>query len=342
MRRNEVQENLTSVYLGGGTPSLLPANLLIRFFRELQNIWDFSTVTEFTAEANPGTISSQWLNAAAEIGVNRLSLGMQAAQDRLLNLLGRIHHFPDVVHAIELARYSGIDNLNLDLIFGIPSQSLHEWEETVNAALSLSPRHLSAYGLIPEEGTPLYEDLEHRVLCLPDSNTERNMYDIVKKIASDHGFLQYEISNFSLPGYECRHNIGYWTQVQYIGLGISSASMTGAYTDANGFSCIRSVNPNTFDSYEALIKSKRTGIEQQLIKPAESRFETMMLALRMNRGISEQTFMRMHGVSIDKCFGQQLRLMENRGLMKHEDKRWKLTERGFDIQNSILVELMDG
>ena len=339
-RKNEVSEPIRTVYLGGGTPSLLPAGIFSKLLAGLRDIFDFSQVTEFTSEANPGTVTGEWLHSAVDSGINRLSLGMQAKQDHILSLLGRIHRFEDVVLSVEMARKSGIGNISLDLIFGIPGQTVAEWRDTLDAALSLHPDHISAYGLIPEEGTPLYCDLEKRLLELPDPDVERLMYDEAISIFSDNGLYQYEISNFARKGFECRHNIGYWTQIPYIGLGVSAASMTNIAAGPNGISYTRRTNPDSGEHYRRMIINHFSPPSVQQITPAEARFETMMLGLRMNDGIGEETFSRMHGMPVNQCFGNLEDLL-HKGLLLHKDGRWKMTRRGFDIQNSILVELME-
>ena len=303
-------------------------------------MFGLDAVCEFTAEANPGTVTEKWLDTAVALGVNRLSLGMQAYQPEMLLLLGRIHQFEDVSASVSLARKAGISNISLDLIFGIPTQETDDWDRTTDAALSLNPDHISAYGLIPEPGTPLFADLENGLLSLPDPDEERRMYDLFIRKAAASGYCQYEVSNFARKTFECRHNIGYWTQVPYLGLGVSAASMTGLCMNENGMSYRRSVNPDTLDAYKNMIASGLSPV-QETISPAEARFETVMLGLRMNRGVSESDFFSKHGVTMDQCFGEKLEKMKKLGLMLHENGTWKLSARGFDIQNSILVELMD-
>ena len=340
-RKKEISDPVSTVYIGGGTPSLLSPALFYRLVSGLRRIFDFERVTEFTTEANPGTVTGEWLDSAVSCGVNRLSLGMQAAQDHLLSQLGRIHCFEDVRHSVSLARAAGINNLSLDLIFGIPNQRIQDWTDTLESALSLHPEHISAYGLIPEEGTPLYKDLEKGTLTLPDPDDERMMYDDALKRLSMNGFYQYEISNFARKGYECRHNIGYWTQIPYIGIGVSAASMTDITADGNGMSYIRRTNPDSLDAYREMVINHVLSASVESIDPAESRFETMMLGLRMNSGVSESDFLQKHAVTAESIFGSRLRMLEKKGLMTHEHGCWNLTRRGFDIQNSILVELMD-
>ena len=340
IRKNDAAEPFTTVYIGGGTPSLFPPILLSKMIRGIREVWDLDTVQEFTIEANPGTVTKEWIDTALSLGINRLSLGMQAYQERLLYLLGRIHRFEDVVTSVSAARSSGFGNISIDLIFGIPTQTMEEWSQTVKSVISLHPEHISAYGLIPEEGTPLYRDLEKGLLALPDPDDERQMYDLAIRKTAEAGYKQYEISNFSIASYECRHNIGYWTQVPYIGLGVSAASMTGVRCCSEGTEYERSVNPNTMIEYEKMINEGMKS-PSETISSSEARFETMMLGLRMNRGVSERFFQTMHHISIESCYGKKLKEMENHGLMLLENGSWKLTARGFDIQNSILVELMD-
>ena len=340
-RLDEFSEPLQTVYIGGGTPSLLPPSLFGSLIRNLRKRISFDQVIEFTAEANPGTVTKQWLDIAAESGVNRISFGMQAGQNELLNALGRIHCFEDVLHSVELARSSGISNISLDLIFGIPAQSKEQWTETLEAALSIEPQHISAYGLIPEEGTPLFDDIEHHRLFLPEPEEEREMYDIALKMLNVHGLRQYEISNFSKPGYESIHNIGYWTQIPYVGLGASAASMTGMCRKKEGMSYIRKNNPPGLADYQEAVAGNSGLIETEFITPDMARYETIMLGLRMNRGINPEHFEEMHGKSLDECYGMKLKKLKEKGLLAFGNSSWKLTRRGMDIQNAVLVELMD-
>ena len=330
---------METVFLGGGTPSLLPPEELHRLLSGLRDIFDIAPDAEFTSEANPGTLDPAWLDAAVAGGVNRLSLGMQAYQPSLLETLGRIHDFTQVEASVRMARAEGIHNLSLDLMFGLPGQTVAMWRETLDAALSLSPTHLSCYGLIPEEGTPLKRDLDAGILSLPDEEAERQMYDDTLTILSHHGFEQYEISNFALPGYACRHNLGYWRQVPYLGLGASAAS---CMDELNGSAYVRSTNPPGLRDY--LDMMQRYSWQTRTVEPVSSNeavFETMMLGLRTTRGVSEDAFQRMHGQSLDVVYGERLRMLEAQGLLRHADGYWRLTRRGMDVQNSVLVTLMD-
>lgn len=338
----ETAEAIETVYFGGGTPSLLPASLLLRLMRGLADIFSLSHVIEWTVEANPGTLTSNWLDAALEGGMTRLSLGMQASQDHLLRFLGRIHTMEDVRSSVKLIRQAGVRNLNLDLIFGIPGQSAYHWLETLSAACSLNPEHISAYGLIPEEGTPLWQDLQAEKYFLPDPETERAMYGDLLSFLSARGFLQYEISNFARPGLSCRHNIGYWIQKPYLGLGLSAASMLGITRLHGGITYLRRTNTSRMDTYLQGVKNmKPVYTEETRVSPEEAQFETMMLGLRLNQGVSAEDFFRMHGITLESRYGDKLRKLQNDGLLMENLGRWKLTRKGMDLQNTALVELMD-
>lgn len=340
-RRTEPEGRIDTVYIGGGTPSLLPANELNRMIEGLRPLLPMNSVSEFTIEANPGTVTENWLKTAHDSGINRISFGMQALQSNLLSILGRIHLFSDVIESVSSARKAGIIHINLDLMFGIPGQTFSDWCETLKAAADLCPDHISAYGLIPEENTPMFEDLKEHHLFLPDPELERDMYDYLIEFLSSIGYMQYEISNFSRPGSQCQHNIGYWTQIPYLGLGVSAVSMNMIRKGGHGMIYERSSNPCDLNSYRQSILNGTPESAKETISPSEARFETMMLGLRMNQGVDENRFMSIHGVSLEQVYGKKLSFFEKQKLMTHENGCWKMTRRGFDIQNSILVELME-
>ncbi|MGN1019143.1 MAG: radical SAM family heme chaperone HemW [Aristaeellaceae bacterium] len=330
---------MDTVFLGGGTPSLLPPAELSRLLSGLKDVFALAPDAEFTSEANPGTLTPAWLDAAVAGGVNRLSLGMQAFQPSLLKTLGRILDFPQVEASVRMARAAGIRNLSLDLMFGLPGQTAAMWRETLDAALSLSPTHLSCYGLIPEEGTPLKRDLDAGVLSLPEEEAERQMYDLALTLLARRGFEQYEISNFALPGHACRHNLGYWRQVPYLGLGVSAAS---CMDERDGNAYVRTCNPSGLRDYLDMVR--REDWQARTVEPVTAHdavFETMMLGLRTTRGVSEESFLQMHGLTMDEMYGARLRQLEAQGLLQHMEGCWRLTRRGMDVQNSVLVALMD-
>ena len=341
-RIREVTEPFTSVYIGGGTPSLILPSLLDSFIHHLKVILPLESIQEFTIESNPGTLTEDFIRTCIALGINRFSLGMQSADNGILKNLGRIHSYADVINSVRLLNQLNVNNYNLDLMFGIPSQTMEIWTDTLNKAISLKPAHISAYGLIPEEGTPLFRALQSGATSLPSPDLERDMYDTALTVLEKAGYRQYEISNFARENRECIHNIGYWDQTPYMGLGVSAASMQIIGKTENGLNCVRKTNPETLDGYMLLVKNHESDrLHTDFISPEEARFETMMLALRMNRGISESRFFDLHRIHIDDCYGPSLKKMEENGLMIHQDASWKLTRRGMDIQNSILLDFMD-
>jgi oxygen-independent coproporphyrinogen-3 oxidase len=315
-----------TIFLGGGTPSLLDTLQVTRILEALRESFPVDEGAEITCECNPGTLTTPFARAARQAGVNRLSMGAQATQARLLRLIGRSHHWENVIASVEIARQAGFDNLSLDLMFGLPSQTVSDVRETLEAALSLTPTHLSGYGLIVEEGTPICSEIAVGRLALPDEEVEREMYELARQTLAEHGFHQYEISNFAREGHACRHHVGCWTRVPYLGFGCA----------AHGFfeEC-RTMNPSQLDAYLAGEEPKTEQISKE-----EARFESMMLGLRMTRGVKDEDFTRMHGMSIREAFGERLDQPINGGLLEWHDGALRLTRLGMDLQNSVLVDLM--
>ena len=317
-----------TIFFGGGTPSLLDEFQIARILDALRKAFPVAANAEITCECNPGTfVTSGFARAIREAGINRLSLGAQAKQTRLLQLIGRIHDWEQAIASIEIARAAGFENINLDLMFGIPSQTVADLQETLAAAMELSPTHLSCYGLIVEEGTPIEREIRAGKLALPTDEVEREMYELVRQTLAEHGFEQYEISNFATGMYTCRHNIGCWTRMPYLGFGCAAHSF---------FDECRTMNPATLDAYLA---NEPPQIEQ--IPQEEARFESLMLGLRMTRGVKDEDFTRMHGLSIRDAFGQKLDRPTAAGLIEWHDGALRLTRLGMDLQNSVLVDLME-
>jgi oxygen-independent coproporphyrinogen-3 oxidase len=315
-----------TIFLGGGTPSRLDEFQVTRILDALCETFPIQEGAEITCECNPGTLTTSFARALGNAGVNRLSLGAQAAQASLLRLLGRIHDWEQVVASVEIARRAGFENINLDLMFGLPLQTVADWRETLSAAMALSPTHVSCYGLIVEEGTPLGRDITAGKLALPDEDAEREMYELARQTLAEHGFHQYEISNFAREGYECRHNVGCWTRVPYLGFGCAAHSF---------FDECRTMNPSGLDAYLAGEPPKTEQISKE-----EARFESMMLGLRMTCGVNDEDFTRMHGMSIREAFGEKLDKPIAAGLIEWHEGSLRLTRLGMDLQNSVLVDLM--
>jgi oxygen-independent coproporphyrinogen III oxidase len=320
-----------TIFLGGGTPSLLDEGQVTRILNALFEAFRIEEGAEITCECNPGTLTPPFAHALRNEGVNRLSLGAQAKQTRLLRLIGRIHDWQQVIASVEIARRAGFDNINLDLMFGLPvtfsaAQTVSDLRETLEAALTLSPTHVSCYGLIVEEGTPICRDIAAGKLALPDEQVERDMYELARQMLAEHGLQQYEISNFAREGYECRHNIACWTRVPYLGFGCAAHSF---------FDECRSANPSDIDEYLAGKEAKAEPVSKK-----EARFESLMLGLRMTRGVRDEDFARMHGLSIREAFGEKLDKPIAADLLEWHEGALRLTRLGMDLQNSVLVDLM--
>lgn len=331
---------IETIYIGGGTPSLLTVALTQTLLEGLRKIFRIRNDAEITIEANPGTICEEWLDICLLNGINRFSIGMQAAQDHVLETLGRIHRLDAVEKTISLLQKRNLHNYNLDIMFGIPGQSSKDWSDTLSFALSMSPSHLSCYGLIPEDGTPLKNDLDNGLLLLPEPEAERDMYYLAKELLSEKGYHQYEISNFARTGMECRHNIGYWTMKPYIGLGLAAASMSEIQRTSEGIRYLRKTNPDRFCEYAKYVKNAGYQVECEQIGPIEARFETVMLGLRMTNGVSDKAFKDLHGITMTDAYADILDQLTHRNLIYYENDCWKLTDTGMDLQNTVLVEFM--
>ena len=318
-----------TVYIGGGTPSLLSRDQLSGLFKAIQTHFTIAADAEISCEINPGTVTEALARHLYALGVNRVSLGAQSFSDRLLKTLGRAHASRDVARSLSLLRQAGFTNISLDLMQGIPGQTLGDAKASLEAAAASGTRHISCYSLTVEEGTPLSRDIQAGKLALPDEDAERAMADAAREILEGAGFRQYEISNFAQEGYACRHNCGYWRRLPYLGVGLA------AHSFQNG---TRTANTQDLDAYLYGV----TVVSREQISPEESRFETLMLGLRMTEGISLHDFAAQYGVTFESLYGDTARRLERGGLLTWEKERVKLTRRGMDIQNTVLLELMEG
>lgn len=310
-----------TVFIGGGTPTVLPVALLSDLLSTAHNRFAIAPDAEITVEANPGTVDARALEALRAAGVNRLSFGAQARQDALLETLGRVHRWEDVEHSVRAARAVGFQNINIDLMFGLPGQTPPDFRETLSAALALSPEHVSAYSLIVEEGTPFFDRYGSRPELLPGEDALCEMADDALWMLEDAGLPRYEISNYAKPGLECRHNLGYWLRRDYLGVGCAAHSLIQNH---------RWANARTIDGY---LRGERD--EESEVTDGEARFERLMLGLRLVEGIpwGEQ--------ALYDQFKDKLKRLRDRGLMEWDDERVWLTRRGLDLQNRVMVELME-
>ena len=319
--------SLSSVFIGGGTPSILPGEAIRRIMESVKEAFDVEEDAEITIECNPGTVCEENLRIYAECGINRISLGLQSADDIELKRLGRIHTFDDFVKSYEMAVSAGISNINVDLMSDIPGQTLSSWENTLRKVCSLepAPAHISAYSLIVEEGTPFWDMQEEGKLDIPEEDTDREMYHMTSRILSEYGYARYEISNYAQPGYECRHNVGYWTGIPYYGAGLDAASY---YDHA------RYVNTDDMDSYlrdpaACHFLTERLGTDDLMS-------EFMILGLRMTKGVSYAEFQSRFGISLKEKYGHQAEGFIKDGLLEEKGDFLRLTDRGLDLANVVM------
>lgn len=308
-----------TVYFGGGTPSLLGAKRLAALLETATGSFSVAPDAEITFEANPESArDASALRALRGAGFNRISLGMQSADDGELRAIGRIHTAHETEEAVEAARGAGFDDLSLDLIYGLPAQTRERWRENLAAAMALSPEHLSCYGLKVEPGTPLYAHRENA--ALPDDDAQADMYLCAVETLAAHGWAQYEISNFARPGRESRHNLKYWTLGEYLGFG------PGAHSDFMGrrFAIARDL--------DAFLAGKTILSEDAAISPRERASERIMLGLRLARGLGADELAGAEGV---------LRECASHGLAEQIGGRWRLTPRGFLVSNAVILRVQE-
>lgn len=317
-----------TVFIGGGTPSVLDARLIKRLCAYIDEYFDIAENCEFTAEANPGTLSKDKLRAFMEGGVNRLSVGAQSFDDGELKALGRIHDAKTAYNTICEAAEYGFENINVDLMTGLPNQNAAKLKNTLKTAVSLPVKHISAYSLIIEEGTPMADDLEKGELALPDEDSDRNMYAMTARYLRENGFLRYEISNYAREGFECGHNIKYWECEEYYGIGAA------AHSYING---ARFHNTASLDKY--MRGDFREG-ETELLSERDKMAEFVIMGMRMDKGISAEKFKRRFGRGISEIYGAELKKFTEAGLILFDGKSYRFSDRGRDVSNSILCEFV--
>ena len=320
-----------TVYFGGGTPSYLGEKRLVRLVKLIQKKYHVAKDAEITLEANPDS-AGDWkmLRALRRAGFNRLSLGMQSADDEELRVIGRIHTMEQVRTAVEAARKAKFENLSLDLIYGLPDQTLEMWKETLSAAVALAPEHLSCYGLKVEEGTPLYARREQT--NLPGDEAQADMYLYTVDFLTGQGYAQYEISNFAKPGFASRHNLKYWTLGEYAGFG------PGAHSDFGG---VRYAYDRDLEAYLKGVQEHAPLLsESEHIPPRDRDTEWVMLGLRTVRGLDPKEFETRFRRRF-QCFLPFLDQCRTAGYAVEEEGRWHLTPRGFLVSNQIIGGMLD-
>ena len=319
---------IVSVFIGGGTPSALKAEAIASIMRTLQEQFFFCEDAEVTIEANPGTVDLEKLTIYRNVGINRLSLGLQSTDAEELKLLGRIHSYEEFLKSYEWAREAGFSNINIDLMFAIPGQTGEAWRQHLYQVAELNPEHISAYSLIIEEGTPFAE----QNLDLPDEDTEYQMYEDTAEILERYGYRQYEISNSAKQGYMCRHNAGYWQRREYLGFGLGASSL---------YRGMRFSNTRRMQEY---LKESRNPDQIRkdvtVLSRNERIEEFMFLGLRMTEGISEKKFEENFDVRLMDVYGDILQKYEETGFMEHIETKWRLTRKGIHVSNHILADFL--
>ena len=317
-----------SIFFGGGTPSLVPAEKIAGVLDKLRGCVEFAPGIEITLEANPGTVDMDKLRAYRAAGVNRLSFGVQSFDGELLKNLDRIHSPAEAEEAVRMAREAGYENISIDLMYALPGQTMARWAQTLEKAVSLPLTHISAYSLIVEPGTRMERWVEEGIARIPDDDLVNEMQRMAVMKLAQAGFDRYEVSNFARPGCESRHNYTYWTGGEYLGLGSAAHSLMNN---------LRFGNPPELDSYIAgermLNRAERTR--------EDWREEMLMLATRTTRGLDLNEWHRLFGDRLEESKAKEIRKLKNYGLIEIENGFLKLTTVGLELQDSVVLELMD-
>ena len=311
-RKNEAGEPVRTIYIGGGTPSTLAATDIKRLLEAVGT----QDAEEITIEINPGDADETYLSALREAGINRLSIGIQSFHDALLTLIGRRHNAQQAIEAVQKAQQAGFDNVSIDLMYALPTQTPEQWNSDIETALSLNVQHISSYGLMYEEETVLYNELMNERIKAIDEEIENAMYDTLCERLRQAGFVHYEVSNFALPGMEAKHNSNYWNGTPYVGVGAGAHSYIGE---------TRSWNPDDIDAY---IKGERLEVRGERLTETDIYNERIMLGLRTDKGVAREDI---HA---------DVRAHIEAGLLREQDGRIIATQKGVHILNRIIEDLM--
>ena len=327
----EYESIVKTVYIGGGTPSIIDENYIAEIVEALKSKFNIDESAEITIEVNPGTANIDKIKKYKELGINRLSLGLQSTEDRLLKLIGRIHTYNEFEEVYEMARNTSFNNINVDLMIGLPTQTLKDVESSLNKIIEKNPEHISVYSLIVEEETKIDKMLKSGEISLPDEEIERVMYWKVKHMLEDNGYIHYEISNFAKKGFESKHNVDCWKQKEYVGFGIaahsylngqrySNTSDLNIYMNCNDLECIKEIDE---------IQSKQDKMN-----------EFVMLGLRMIKGIDIAEFEARFKVRFEETYSEQIQRLINEELVELKDNRFYLSSKGIDFANIVWSEFI--
>lgn len=329
--RDRIDTPLDTLFVGGGTPTTLPPATLARLLAPLAELLGDGN-PEFTVEANPATVTSEIARALADAGVNRVSIGAQSFDPSELRVLERIHEPDQVAQTVTACRAAGIPQVNLDLIFAIPGQSRDAWMNNLDRALALEPDHLSCYALTYEPGTPLYERLQAGRVRRVDTDIEADMYEQTIDRLEAAGFARYEISNFARPGCACRHNLAYWRNEPYVGIGPSAAGYVGG---------LRYKNVPDAAAYVAAVSAGRSARnEQETRSPEQSARESMMLGLRLCEGIDRAAFAERFGRDPTELFAEQIGRYAELNLLAIDERRVRLTRKGMLVADTVMADFL--
>jgi oxygen-independent coproporphyrinogen-3 oxidase len=347
---------VVTVFFGGGTPSYLPDGDLAGLVETIRRSFDVADDAEITAEANPDDCNRQRLASMRSAGINRLSIGVQALDDDLLRVLGRRHGSAEAVEAFGRARQAGFDNVSIDLMFGLPRQTMPQWTATFERALALGPDHVSMYGLTVEPGTPFAIDVAAGRLSSPDGDLAADMYEYAIDRMAQLGYRHYEISNWALPGRESRHNLAYWRNAAYLGAGPGAHSYLGDCRFADMKSpreYVRRASALAVDSFTGAppASSWRSAVETmhsvgvvESLEPVDSPLEmaeTMMMGLRLDEGIDAELFMRRFGATLEAVYAEPIRELTGLGLLESDGAGLRLTRRGRLLGNEVFGRFMN-
>ncbi len=321
-----------SIFIGGGTPSILNVEQISSIMHSVYNTFALEQRVEITIEMNPGTVDEEKVEAYKRLGINRVSIGLQATNNNELKLLGRIHTMETFLDTYHLVKKCGIENINIDLISAIPGQTIETWSKTLKDVIELEPTHISAYSLIIEEGTKFYDSFDEFEELLPSEEDERKIYELTKSLLSEAGYGRYEISNYAKKGYECNHNLGYWERAEYLGLGLGSSSLLGE---------IRIKNEENLERYiEKCEHTRNIQVAFEELSEQNQIEEFLFLGLRKMEGISKTAFRNKFGVSVESIYGEKLQKMIQKQLLKEENDNLKLSDKGIDVSNQIFAEFL--
>ena len=359
LNKNKMSEYVVdTVFIGGGTPSLLEENQISKIMSVLRDNCNMSENPEITIECNPGTITESKLLEYKKSGINRISFGLQSANDEELKSIGRIHNYAGFLESYNLARKCGFDNINVDLMSALPGQTLKSYEETLNKVVRLEPEHISAYSLIVEENTLMYDRVKKAQIkginILPDEESERKMYYLTNNILRSNGYRKYEISNYSKPGKECKHNIGYWQRKEYLGFGIGAASLykENRYNNISDINKYIEVLTNNLKENSINNVGNSSEVENQVnilnsivknlqqLTERDRMEEFMFLGLRMMEGVSMEKFERYFGKPYMEVYGKVQERMEDKRFLINDNGYVKLTEFGIDLSNYVMSEFL--